>query len=88
MKDQTGTNRRRVRKHQMCNCIKEHCREMRKIRKAPNERVGYKYQIPGKNKYFLPFNVSNDKYDTIETIIVPMVFCPFCGDRIISRDDE
>jgi len=68
----------------MCNCIKEHCREMRKTR---NQRVAYKYQIPGKNKYFLPFNVSNDKHDTIETISVPMVFCPFCGDRIISEEE-
>ncbi len=70
----------------MCKCIKEHCREMRKIRKDPNEKVGYKYQIPGKNKYFLPLNVNNDKGNTIETIIVPMSFCPFCGDRIMSED--
>jgi hypothetical protein len=57
------------------------------MRKSRNKRVSYKYQIPGKNKYFLPLNVNDDKGNTIETISVPMVFCPFCGDRIMSEEE-
>jgi len=75
----------------MCKCIKEHCAEMSKLlNEGPGEvekRVSYPYQIAGKNKFFLAFNVvDKSRGRVIDIVKFPIQFCPFCGDRIISED--
>ncbi len=71
----------------MCNCIKEHCTEMSKLlNEGPGEvkkRVSYPYQIPGKNKFFLAFNVvDNGRGRVIDIVKFSMGYCPFCGERL------
>ncbi len=92
VKDQTGTNRRRVRKHQMCKCFENRIKEIEKIENRihfedPIFTVSYPYIYMRNRNYFVPFQVL--RYGGEKKIIAEeMLFCPFCGERIISRDDE
>ena len=76
----------------MCKCFENRINNIWEIEDKrpvgdPIFTVSYPYIYMRDRTYFVPFQVLRYGGDK-EIIAEKMLFCPFCGDRIISRDDE